>query len=173
MVVPTSTAAAAAIGADVSAPMSRIAAAAASAAAKAAAEAAKAALVSLSQQEQQRQEDPPHGYKFLNAGCYIGRATDLRWMYATLKTWTGTSAGAGDKKVVGEEQRHFHRFFLQNPESVGLDYTGLLSQSLHNTDRDTFQVANTPSTTAAAAAGPNPPHLVNTLTPDYSRPMPV
>jgi len=79
----------------------------------------------------QRQDDGgggKHALRFLNCGTVVGEAWALRFMLRTLRS--GSNYGA--LTLCGpDDQRGFHRFFLENPELGTLDYRGALFQTLH------------------------------------------
>lgn len=65
------------------------------------------------------------GLAFLNSGAIIGRAWALRYMLDQV-------LAAGAVALCGpDDQRSFHRFFLEHPNLATLDVDGILFQTLH------------------------------------------
>lgn len=67
----------------------------------------------------------PTELKFLNSGTIVGRAWALRFMFKTVRSYGALSLCGPD------DQRAFHRFFLQNRQLVALDYHADLFLTLH------------------------------------------
>jgi hypothetical protein len=63
--------------------------------------------------------------RFLNSGTVVGYAWALKFMLRRVRSYGAITLCGPD------DQRGFHRFFLEHPSLVGLDYNGALFQTLH------------------------------------------
>jgi TolA-binding protein len=66
-----------------------------------------------------------HPLRFLNSGTVVGRAWALKYVLESVGVLGALSACGPD------DQRAFHTVMLQHPQLIGLDYDGVVFQTLH------------------------------------------
>ena len=72
-----------------------------------------------------RSSDVAHPLRFLNSGTVVGRAWALKYVMESVAALGALSACGPD------DQRAFHTVMLQHPQLIGLDYDGVVFQTLH------------------------------------------